>query len=756
MRGDIDAAAVCDALSHIPVGEHDDRVRIAFAVNDALGSDGFEVFDDWYAAGRPDRYDPTEARDCYRSSGRPGGITVATLFHEAKQHGWRPNGRGQGPDPAEKARRQAEARAKAEAEAAEIERERAHAAKLAQRIIAESRPAQTDNPYLRRKRTKPTNTLFEIDAAAAAEILGYAPQARGEALEGRLCVAPITVAGGKLSSIELIDGEGRKAALRGRGTKAGGRWGTGPLPDGDGDGHTVAIGEGVATVLTVHEATGHPAVAALSSGNLPLVARQLRGRYPKAEIVILADLVRASGEPDPQAAQAAKDVQGRLAAPDFGKWRPDGAKDWNDLHVARGIDAVRARLAAPASRLRICDMTRLRGAELDPPAYVVRPIVPRRHNTLLGGHGGSGKTTVALAMGAHVACGRSWAGLDVAKGRVLFVSLEDGEALTLWRLRNIAVEYALNLGEIARSMTIIDGTSANALMTEVNRQGVRSVMPTRDGEELIERITAQRYDLVIIDNASDAFDGDENSRRQVRRFMRWLVRSVEDHNGAILLLAHIDKNAARFGSGKDTYSGSTGWHNSARSRLALVDDELRQEKLNLGKALGAPIPLAWTNRGVPVPATSTAAATAQAAADARDDEAILACFHAAAEAGTTVPAAESGPATTWHCLSVFPELTPDLKANKARFRTGVARLLRAGEIRREAYRTPGRKTKERLVLVAKEPAPVRAGSELEQNRRAPTPLCASSMHRGVGIGAAHQPLEPELAHADSADEWSAF
>jgi len=48
----------------------------------------------------------------------------------------------------------------------------------------------------------------------------------------------------------------------------------------DGAGLTLLIGEGVATVLSAKEATGHPAIAALSSGNLPAVANAMRERYP--------------------------------------------------------------------------------------------------------------------------------------------------------------------------------------------------------------------------------------------------------------------------------------------------------------------------------------------------------------------------------------------------------------------------------------------------------------------------------------------
>jgi len=60
-------------------------------------------------------------------------------------------------------------------------------------------------------------------------ILGYAPTSGGDLLTGRLLVVPVKQ-GDRLSTLELIDGDKRKAALAGRGSKAGGYWATERLP----------------------------------------------------------------------------------------------------------------------------------------------------------------------------------------------------------------------------------------------------------------------------------------------------------------------------------------------------------------------------------------------------------------------------------------------------------------------------------------------------------------------------------------------
>src|SRR5207253_2777943 len=93
------------------------------------------------------------------------------------------------------------------------------------------------------------------------------------------------------------------------------------LPDGDGEGVTLQIGEGVATVLSAKQTTGHASIAALSCGNLPAVAKAMRERCPRARIVILGDL--GNGEKD--AEEAARGVGGFLALPDFGDDLSQGA-----------------------------------------------------------------------------------------------------------------------------------------------------------------------------------------------------------------------------------------------------------------------------------------------------------------------------------------------------------------------------------------------------------------------------------------------
>jgi putative DNA primase/helicase len=340
-----EAERIREALRFIDASDRDTWLRIGMAIKSQLpNSEGFHLWDTW--SRQADSYNAKDARDVWRSIRPDGGVTIGSLFYEAKANGWRDDRGGyQKPTPEELAERRRIAAERALREEAEIARERANTASKAAAIMKAATEAKADHPYLTRKRVSPVATLREIDAGEAAAILGYAPKSGGELLAGRLLVVPVKQVD-RISTLELIDESGRKAALAGRGSKVGGYWATERLPDCDGAGLILLIGEGVATVLSASAATGKSGVAALSSGNLPAVAKAVRERYQAATLVILADLVKASGEPDHHATEAARSVCAKLAIPDFGADRAPDMKDMNDLAIIAGPEAVKRAIAS--------------------------------------------------------------------------------------------------------------------------------------------------------------------------------------------------------------------------------------------------------------------------------------------------------------------------------------------------------------------------------------------------------------------------
>ena len=107
----------------------------------------------------------------------------------------------------------------------------------------------------------------------------------------------------------------------------------------------VLVAEGYATGASLHQATGHAAAVAFDAGNLAQVARTLRELHPDALILLCGDddvqtFARTGRNPGrDKATAAARAVRGLAVFPDS---LPDGGSDFNDMHQAGGLDAVRA------------------------------------------------------------------------------------------------------------------------------------------------------------------------------------------------------------------------------------------------------------------------------------------------------------------------------------------------------------------------------------------------------------------------------
>ena len=577
-----DTERIREALHFVPASDRETWVRMGMAIKSELGDAGFDLWEAW--SQQDESFDAKAARDVWKSIRGNGKVTIGTLFHEAKAHGWRDDGTYPAPTPEALAERQRVAAERAAQEDADTARERADAAKKAAALWKAAGAAKADHPYLARKQVAPVATLREIEACAATAILGYAPKSGGDALAGRLLVAPVKV-GDALSTCELIDEHGRKAALAGRGTKAGGYWAAQPLPEGDGEGLTLLIGEGVVTTLSGKEAGEHPAIAALSSGNLPAVAKAMRERYPAAALVILADLVKATGAPDPHAIEAARSVGGRVAVPDFGPDRPEGATDFNDMHRRCGAAAVKRAIAgasAPAKGEASPDAGNAAGGEYARSVEVIRgsDIKPEAVRWLwpgwlaagkmhvFGGAPGTGKTTIALALAATLTTGGRWPdGTRAPMGNAVIWSGEDDPADTL------IPRLALSGADLARVYFIADVREGDEL---------RSFDPARDMEPLRRKLLEiGDVRLLIVDPIVSAIAGDSHKNAEVRRGLQPLADLAASMRCALLGITHFSKGTG----GRDPVERLTGsLAFGALARVVLVAAK-HQEEGEDGKAV---------------------------------------------------------------------------------------------------------------------------------------------------------------------------
>ena len=352
------------ALSYIPTpSSYADWYPMAYAIKDALGENGKDLWHDWSRQG--DNYKASVAEATWKSAkSKAGGITVATLFKQARDNGYRPEKPYVAPNPEQRARIARERATQDEIWAAYNHVRHQSASRLANTIWRNAKDltaADLAHPYLRNK------DIQDLTAVAGIRINRYKGQNK--------LVIPIYSRNGQTGNTELvnlqqIEESGEKRFLAG-GQKSGGYAILNGTHADMAQGFYLA--EGYATAASVHLATGKPVVIAFDAGNLPVVAARIieRGNLPAdTPIYLAADNDRASQKGLAKAAEAAAILGGRaqIRLPEFdarditvwqqrhGQLDADSKEqfpsDFNDLAEIRGMDAVKEALGTPLSAER--------------------------------------------------------------------------------------------------------------------------------------------------------------------------------------------------------------------------------------------------------------------------------------------------------------------------------------------------------------------------------------------------------------------
>jgi putative DNA primase/helicase len=339
------------ALGHLsPNVPRTEWARVGMAIKSEYpGDDGLAVFDEWSMRG--DSYDAKAVRSTWKSIKPSGGVTIATLIHEAQANGFElPKLASDTPKPSAAQLAAHAAEKKAITKREQERTEAAHLATAAQAMkrwkAAHVAPPDGAATYLTRKGVQAHGLRFEADGTALVPLCEFGRDGHDATskLWNLQTLAPTKPSAG---SDKLFMKGSRKSGL----------WHMLGIPDSEqkqplpgiepAQAATVFIAEGYATAASVHEATGLPVACAFDAGNLQAVAKALRALYPAARLVIAGDddhetqatTGRNAGRE--AADKAAKAVNGIAALP---SGLQAGESDWNDLHVRLGLDVVREQL----------------------------------------------------------------------------------------------------------------------------------------------------------------------------------------------------------------------------------------------------------------------------------------------------------------------------------------------------------------------------------------------------------------------------
>lgn len=341
--------------------------------------------------------------------------------------------------------------------------------------------------------------------------------------------------------------------------------------------------------------------------------------------------------------------------------------------------------------------------------------IPHNQVTLLAGHGGGGKSYVALSISVHVALGRQFGNLGTTQANVLFFSGEDDSQVLRQRLARICRALNIDPMQLDGKLHLLDASDIDPALYRERRVGLYGFQQTVTETPLLDTLAllVKKLDvgLVVIDNASDTYDGDEIKRASVRAFVRSLRQRIARPGRAVLLLAHINKESAKGGrsAGSEDYSGSTAWHNSVRSRLSLIPDgdnalKIEHVKVNYG-IKAAPVGLEW-RAGVPLVAGSflgagaaadAIARTVEKARDEADKAALVSLIQDFDRRGEHVNTAAQGGYSTFKLIKTHPDYPKNTGSD--RLTVLMRQLETEGRIYRRAVITDLRKRKQVFTCV---------------------------------------------------------
>ena len=289
---------ILQALDHIPPDiERDQWYRVLAALKSELGDAGRDIGENWSKGG--DSYKASDFQSTWQSLNGNGGINIGTLFHLAKEHGFKP-------------------------EAAQDSHTDTHAL-VALKCVerwAKATPASSDHPYLLKKDVSHHGIRQE---------------------HGNLLI-PMMDSDGNIWSLQTITPDGQKFFAKGSRVK--GLYfrikGKGP----------VVICEGYATGGTIFETTGFNVAVTFSCNNLEAVAKTIREKLPDERIIVAGD--SQPKDTLEKARKVARLINADLAIP--------SEKDFNDLATAQGPESVRRCIESAGSVAEVATVAVANGA----------------------------------------------------------------------------------------------------------------------------------------------------------------------------------------------------------------------------------------------------------------------------------------------------------------------------------------------------------------------------------------------------------
>ncbi|RJG51796.1 hypothetical protein D0Z70_22460 [Sphingobium terrigena] len=203
-----------------------------------------------------------------------------------------------------------------------------------------------------------------------------------------------------------------------------------------------------------------------------------------------------------------------------------------------------------------------------PRRFIAKDWIVRGSAGLLGGQDGVGKSLLAQQMATCAASGLPFLGIEIEHVKAIYITCEDSSDEMHLRQESINAALGITMASLKGWLTTysLKGQLGNELGS-FDAQG--GILPTKRYKQIRQAALSFGANLIFVDNAAHVFPGNENARHDVAAFLGLLERLSLEIDGAVVLLAHPNKQHAQGNKQGNETSGSTGWSAHVRNRLFL-------------------------------------------------------------------------------------------------------------------------------------------------------------------------------------------
>lgn len=229
------------------------------------------------------------------------------------------------------------------------------------------------------------------------------------------------------------------------------------------------------------------------------------------------------------------------------------------MEAEERLDPDQERLADLMSRVHT--FAELAAIKTEAAQPLLGPFIRRKWRTIILGHTGEGKSTLASRMvGALVHGDKSFLGYQAVQSRVLFIDIEQDETMAQERIGEAVLRARYDGATIGEDMAKLDIAHLNryARWTEGLALDDQSI----DREAVRQAIELAKPDVVFLDPLYKAFLGNPNEAQLAALVMRFMDNLREQYGFALVVPMHPRKEQQGVQSRRLTKhdaSGSAAW-----------------------------------------------------------------------------------------------------------------------------------------------------------------------------------------------------